>query len=118
MDPIDYKFHPWQQNLFQGFKRGEMMIISAGRQTGKSYLNQWYSAAMQDIQQPKHQIIDSAEVDGTQWHTVRCRPEVSTWIRTHTDSWHEHIDARWNMHRNMFDISEELYMLLVLKFGK
>ena len=101
-----------------GFKHGEMMIISAGRQTGKSYLNQWYSAAMQDIKEPKHEILVSAEVDGEPWHTIKCKPEISKWIRMQDNSWHEHIDARWYLHRNMFDISEELYMLLVLKFGR
>jgi hypothetical protein len=120
----NFKPLPRQQALLDklsqgGFKRGEMSIISAGRQTGKSYYYQYAQRwqAMQDDQGPKHQIIDSAEVDGTQWHTVRCKPEVSTWIRTHSDSWHEHIDARWNIHRNIFDISEELYMMMVLRWG-
>ena len=73
---------------------------------------------MQDIQEPKHEILISAEVDGEPWHTIKCKPEISKWIRTQDSSWHEHIDANWYLHRNMFDISEELYMLLVLKFGK
>jgi predicted ATP-dependent serine protease len=119
------KLHSYQQALLDkisggGFKHGEMTLFSGGRQMGKStinqYINQWQD--MQDIQEPKHEIIVSAEVDGEPWHTIKCKPEISKWIRTHTDSWYEHIDARWYLHRNMFDISEELYMLLVLKFGR
>jgi hypothetical protein len=39
--------YPFQQALYDkvkdgGFKRGEMFLISAGRQTGKSMLNQMY----------------------------------------------------------------------------
>lgn len=38
--------HPYQPALLDkvssGFKAGEMMIVSAGRRTGKSYLNQLY----------------------------------------------------------------------------
>lgn len=41
-----YPLLPYQQALLdkvsEGFKAGEMMIISAGRQTGKSMLNQYY----------------------------------------------------------------------------
>lgn len=41
-----YPLRPYQQALLDkvsgGFKAGEMMIISAGRRTGKSYLNQLY----------------------------------------------------------------------------
>lgn len=40
--------HPWQQPLLNkvtqgGFKHGELMLISSGRQTGKSMLNQWFN---------------------------------------------------------------------------
>lgn len=39
--------YPYQQALLDkvssGFKAGQMMIISAGRMTGKSYLNQLYN---------------------------------------------------------------------------
>lgn len=122
------KLHSYQQALYDklssgGFKQGEMMIYSSGRQTGKSqinqYINQWYS--MQADREPLHKIIDSAKVDGKTWHTIACRKEVSMWIRENSienDSWYEHIDDKWTLHRNMFDVSEELYMMVVLKFGK
>lgn len=41
-----YPMQPYQQALYDkvsgGFKAGQMMIISAGRRTGKSYLNSLY----------------------------------------------------------------------------
>jgi len=106
-----------------GFKYGEMAIVASGRQTGKSsinqYIQQWHD--MQEQLQPKCKIITQAEVDGETWYTIACHKEVSMWIRDNgveNDSWYEHIDAQWNLHKNMFDISEEFYMMVVLKFGK
>jgi len=106
-----------------GFKQDEMAIFSSGRQTGKSqinqYINQWYS--MQADREPLHKIINSAEVDGKTWHTIACRKEVSMWIRENgveNDSWYEHINDKWTVHRNMFDVSADLYMMVVLKFGR
>jgi len=117
--------YPYQQTLLDnlsqgGFKHGELTLFTAGRQTGKStysqYVNQWQ--AMQEQQQPKCKIISSAEVDGAPWYTISCHGEVSIWIRENgveNDSWYEHIGT---VHRNMFDISAELYMMAVLKFGR
>ena len=119
------KLEPFQQQIFDNLTKfkGRGVVQLTGRQTGKSqinqYINQWYD--MQEQQQPKCKIISSAEVDGKAWHTISCRKEVSMWIRensTENDSWYEHIDDKWTVHRNMFDVSEELYMMVVLKFGK
>lgn len=116
---------PYQQVLLDklstgGFKPSEM-IISVGRQTGKSYYYQ-YSKQWQDMQeQPKCKIIAQAEVDGKTWYTIACCKDVSMWLRQNgieNIDWHEHIDGNWNVYRNMFDICEEFYMLVVLKFGK
>lgn len=45
----------WQQGLLSGIKTGEMMVISSGRQMGKSYvnslLNNWY-ATMREQYKP------------------------------------------------------------------
>lgn len=104
-----------------GFKPGEMTLFTAGRQTGKSTISQYYKQWQAMQEQPKCKIISSAEVDGATWYTVACHKEVSMWIRENgveNDSWYEHIDEKWHVHRNMFDISAELYMLAVLKFGR
>jgi hypothetical protein len=42
IEPLSYQRALWNRLSQGGFKQGQMMIISAGRQTGKSYLNQWY----------------------------------------------------------------------------
>jgi hypothetical protein len=124
----DFKLRPYQEVLLSklnqgGFKSGELALFSAVQRTGKStisqYVKQWHD--MQEQQQPKCEIIDSAEVDGNMWHTVACHKSVSMWIRENgveNESWREHIDARWYLHRNIFDISAELYMMAVLKFGR
>lgn len=118
---------PYQQVLLDkisaGFKYGEMAIVASGRQTGKSsinqYLKQWHD--MQEQQQPKCKIITHAEVDGKTWYTIACQKDVSMWVRDNgveNTDWYEHIDGKWNVYRNMFDISQEFYMMIVLKFGR
>jgi hypothetical protein len=106
-----------------GFKHGEMTIISSGRQSGKSFINQYLQQwiDMQEQQQPKCKIIHQAEVDGETWYTIACRKEVSMWIRENgveNESWYEHIDSKWYVHKNMFDVCEEFYMMILLRFGK
>jgi hypothetical protein len=124
----DFKLKPYQEVLLSklnqgGFKSGEMALFSASRQTGKStfgqYVKQWHD--MQEQQQPKCEIIDSTEVDACTWYTISCHKSVSMWIRENgveNESWHEHIDSKGYVHRNMLDISAELYMMVTLKFGR
>jgi|LauGreDrversion4_2_1035121.scaffolds.fasta_scaffold96890_4 hypothetical protein len=116
------KIELFQQQILDGFRKGELNVISSGRQTGKSLVNQ-YIQQWEDMQEtiaPKHMLMAKALVDGEMWYTIRCHREISNWIRTQPekDSWYEHIDSKWMHHRDEFDISEEFYMLMVLKFGK
>ena len=119
---------PYQQTLYDkilagGFKHGELSIISAGRGTGKSTLNQYLHQWTQWLPEDtfKYKVSDNATVDGRPWYTVRCNKDVAAWIRQQpgeNKEWYQHIDDRWVVHGQMFDISEELYMMLVLKFGR
>lgn len=114
----------FQQESYEHLTKDQKsLMIQYGRQSGKSlinqYLQQWQD--MQEQQQPLVKIIDQATVDGAIWYTVTCRKEVSMWIRENgveNESWFEHIDGSWHIHKNMFDVSEEFYMMVVLKFGK
>ncbi len=118
------KLHDYQLKMLQGFKHGEMTIISAGRQTGKSM----YSQVVQEwtemmSNKPAVEIIDRATVDGEQWYTVSCNKAASIWFReTHTDVedklWHCHIDNNWQAFSNRYDMHEKLYTLLAMKFAK
>lgn len=65
-----------------------------------------------------HKVVDTAQVDGKPWYTIRCNLEISKWIRVQEGDWQEHLDQNWNVWANTFDLSEELYILLALKFGK
>ena len=116
---------PFQQQILDHMTRfkGRGLVQLTGRQTGKSlvnqYLQQWHS--MQEAIAPNYKIISQAQVDGKPWYTISCHKEVSKWIRENgieNDSWFEHIDSQWNFYKNVFDVSEEFYMIIVLKFGK
>lgn len=98
-----------------GFKQGELMLFTAGRQTGKSMLNQMYGSMT--TPNPKFKILEQAMVDGDQWYTVGCTKEVSEWINTQPKEWRqEHIDDNWHFSLNRFDIHEKLYTLLALRW--
>lgn len=111
---------PYQKNILSkvgGIKPSEMMVISAGRQTGKSYYYEYMLNNLFKVQ-PKFEIIDSALVDGEQWHTVRCAREVSAWVRSMNETqWYEHIDQRGYLDKNIFDMDARLYTMLGMKFS-
>ena len=74
----------WQMtvlNKLQGIKPGEMMIYSAGRQTGKSYFTQYtIDRLMRDLNsQPiTDLVLSEGTVYGSQYHCVE--PVGGNWI--------------------------------------
>ena len=112
--------HTYQKALYDklqagGFKHGEIMLFSAGRQSGKSYLNQWFGSMTTPA---KFSILDQAQVDSDTWYTVKCTKEVSAWLREQSkELQYSHIDARWFAHTNQFDIHEKLYTMMALKWS-
>lgn len=59
--------------------------------------------------------IEPSKIDGKLWHTIRCDNEISKWIKEQsTSSWYEHPQITWY---SFFEICEDLYMLMILKFG-
>ena len=74
----------------------------------KAFKNQWFL---------NFKIRDQCQVDGDTWYTVSCTGEVAKWIRSQDrEIWHEHINGKWNLIHNTFDIHEKLYTLLALKW--
>jgi hypothetical protein len=100
------------KNITAGIKSGEMMIISAGRQTGKSMYYQY----MQEL--TPYTVLESAMVDDAKWFTVKCNKEVAAWLRTQPENmFYEHIDQNWMVYKNTLDIHEKIYTMLQLKYG-
>jgi len=98
--------------LSGGFKHGEMMVISAGRQIGKSMYYQYVQELL------PYSVKASAIVDNAKWYTVNCNKEVAAWLRTQPGKLcYEHIDPNWMLHKNMFDMHEKIYTMLQLKYG-
>ena len=108
----------WQMKMINNFSAGsdprEMVLISSGRQTGKSY---YYNKMMME-QTASYQNITHATVDDHEWYTVKCNKETAAWVRQQNkDMWYEHIDSNWTVYKNMFDLHERIYTMLQLKFG-
>ena len=74
----DYKLKPYQEALITaiqngGIKCGEMMIMSSGRQTGKSVLNAAYGRLFNDIyyQPLSDLILSEGRVYGARYYCVQ-----------------------------------------------
>lgn len=100
-----------------GVRKADMQIIMSGRNIGKSTMAQMWN--MVDTA-PAHIIVSTATVDGAQWYTIRCNNEVAAWVREQPgedSQWYRHIDAKWHIHASLFDVHEEFYMMLKLRWG-
>ena len=113
--PLTYQQTMIDKMQAGGFKPGEMSIIAAGRQTGKSMLTQMYGSMTVKIRKPKFTMRDQAEVDGATWYTVSCTKEIGEWLRTQPKEWHYELVDVWSL--SQFDIHEKLYTLLALKWS-
>lgn len=116
----EYKLQDYQKKLINGFAKGEITVITAARQTGKSTYNQYAQqwAEMMTPQAPFRKMSQTL-VDGKPWYTIKCNTTVGEFIRNQPGQgtrWYEHIDTNWYVHKTMFDISEELYIQVGLKF--
>ena len=73
------KLYPYQQAMLDkisvGLKAGEMMIMSSGRQSGKSMLNAAYGRLWNDIMEANSKVSDmqlgEGTVYGSRYYTVQ-----------------------------------------------
>lgn len=82
---VDYKLHPWQASLIAGFKKGEVRIMTAGRQTGKSmFTAQAIERLMRDLNsQPVTDLVLSENrVSGARYWCVE--PVGGNWLEMET----------------------------------
>lgn len=105
-----------------GFKPGEL-VIAAGRGTGKSFINQYIQNWHMVFNEPKssYKVLTTATVDNAQWYTIHCTKDISIWIREtfrelEDKQWFENIDDRWMLDHNRYDLHEELYTMLQLRW--
>jgi len=109
--------HPWQKdalnNLYGGIARGEMSIISSGRQSGKSYYQQLLAEYFHEFRSPAYEQVSSELVDGERWMTVKCNKETAAWVREQNKKYvYEHSGS----YQSLFDIHEKLYTMLKIRF--
>jgi len=114
---------PYQKMIVDNLRNlnGKSVMQIAARHVSKTTTMREFSekfSAMREERTVLHKVVSRAEVDNEPWLTIRCNREVANWLRTKKTSCHKHVDQPWNAYLETFDISEELYMMLVLKFGK
>jgi hypothetical protein len=115
--------HPWQQQIFDkltsgGVKPSELMIMSAGRQTGKSYYTQYtIDRLMRDLNSRPitDLVLSEGTVYGSRYHCVEPIGgdwrEMEQWsIKTYgevgsvwrADKWVEEPAQRWYANNRKF----------------
>jgi hypothetical protein len=115
--PYNMDLKPYQQVLWDkviqgGFKKGELMLITAGRRTGKSYLNN----LCKEIMLPKFSKEASAIVDGEQWHTIRVNDkDLAKWLRTQSVDLVSDLTITSGPLFSLFDVHEKIYIILGMK---
>jgi hypothetical protein len=84
---VDTKLYEWQKDMLNtavGFKSGEMAIMTAGRNTGKSVLNSaTFQSMWNSVFNPKpvpisDLILDEGKVYGARYYTIE--PVGGTWL--------------------------------------
>jgi hypothetical protein len=105
----------YQKKMLVGYNANELMLISAGRATGKSsYYQYWIKEGMQAKKTP-FTHVETVTVDDEPWHTVRCNRDTAIWIRgQNRKSWYEHSEPTLY---TVFDISDKLYTMLQVGFS-
>lgn len=88
---METKLYPWQEKILlditsSGFKRGEMSIMMASRQTGKSvFTQQAINRLMRDLNSRpiEELVLNEQPVHGAKYHTVE--PIGGSWFEM--ESW-------------------------------
>lgn len=82
---IETMTSPWQKDLVTGFKKGEMMVISSGRQAGKSQIvayQRLWEAVMNGTRQVQDLKLSEGTVYGARYYTVE--PVGGNWLEMET----------------------------------
>ena len=73
-----------------------------------------------ELRDKKFKLLAGALVDGEEWFTIQCTPEVSNWIRTQPGEytlWFQNIDDKWMINGNVFDIHHTFYTMTALRWS-
>lgn len=101
-----------------GVKQGELVLTKAQANTNTtvlSYIKNWN--IMLDEVESYSKILTSAIVDGETWYTIHVSKDISKWIRQQNEQrWHESLDRDWYTNSGTFDVHEELYTMLQLRW--
>ena len=63
-------------------------------------------------------LLGEAKVDDQPWYTVMVRSEVAEWLQQqHAELWHPLVTDRAYRVYSTYDISESLYLLMMLRWS-
>lgn len=117
---MTFKLQPYQQRMLdqfnQGSKPGELISYAAVQRTGKSSISHWYDVWRRNS--VSYSVEASAIVDGEQWHTVRINSlDVLIWLLDQTSEHFEILQSEQTC-VTLVDMHEQLYLMMVLRWGR
>lgn len=84
--------------------------------TTQQFSDRVWNEIVQSLTVPDIQTLTSAVVDDKMWYTVKLSMPAQTWIRCQPrEHWHE-LESRSYVETGCFDVSEQLYTALKLKY--
>jgi ABC-type multidrug transport system ATPase subunit len=101
------------EQISGGLKKGEMVVFTSGRRTGKS---SWINELIKQMKPIK--ILTQSEVDGVTWYTITCNLEVFRYIKSPQVDPNLYYEHKVSTNRFMFDVHEKLMTLISLVHTK
>lgn len=96
-----------------------MYVIYRGRTIGKSAIAQMWDEIFSASDSP-YVVLKDYISHGVKYYTVQCDSSVENWIHDQAGKgidWKEYVDHQWTLEDSVFDLSENLYLMLKLKWG-
>jgi hypothetical protein len=85
--------------------------------TTQQFSDHVWNEIVQSLTVPDIRTLASAVVDDKMWYTVKLSMPAQTWIRCQPrEHWHE-LESRSYVETGCFDVSEQLYTVLNLKWN-
>lgn len=88
---------------------------------GKSIVSEYVQYMEMLKNMTPYKIVDRYPCDDGMWYTVKLSKPASAWMREQPDEnkeWYEHIDSRGYIGGGLFDITEELLLMVKLTWGE
>lgn len=86
--------------------------------TNRQFADHVWNEIVQSLKVPDIRTLTSAVVDDKMWYTVKLSMPAQDWIRYQPQEHWQELQSRNYVETGCFDVSEQLYTALKLKYGE